>query len=159
MSSSNVLSVITFAYGLSALLYLAIWVFKKDSLGKIATALTLMSLAGHSVGILLRWFESYQMGIGHAPLSNLYESLIFFAWTITLIYLVVEWRYKRRVIGAFTMPIAFLAMAYASLSPSISDRIQPLIPALKSNWLTAHVMAVSSVMPPLPSLSGSVSCT
>jgi hypothetical protein len=31
-------------------------------------------------------------------------------------------------------------MAYASLSPNVSDRIQPLIPALKSNWLIAHVI-------------------
>jgi cytochrome c-type biogenesis protein CcsB len=31
-------------------------------------------------------------------------------------------------------------MAYASLSPNISDRIQPLLPALKSNWLTVHVV-------------------
>jgi cytochrome c-type biogenesis protein CcsB len=140
MSSSNILSVITFAYGLSALLYLAAWVFKKDRIGTIATSVTLLTLAGHTAGILLRWVESYKMGIGHAPLSNLYESLIFFAWTITLIYLVVEWRYRKRVIGAFTTPLAFLTIAYASLSPNISDRIQPLIPALKSNWLIAHVM-------------------
>ena len=31
-------------------------------------------------------------------------------------------------------------MAYASLSPDITDRIQPLLPALKSNWLIAHVI-------------------
>jgi cytochrome c-type biogenesis protein CcsB len=31
-------------------------------------------------------------------------------------------------------------MAYASLSPNISDHIQPLVPALKSNWLIAHVI-------------------
>jgi cytochrome c-type biogenesis protein CcsB len=31
-------------------------------------------------------------------------------------------------------------MAYASLSPNVSDRIQPLLPALKSNWLIAHVV-------------------
>ncbi len=31
-------------------------------------------------------------------------------------------------------------MAYASLSPNISDNIRPLLPALKSNWLIAHVM-------------------
>jgi cytochrome c-type biogenesis protein CcsB len=36
---------------------------------------------------------------------------------------------------------AFLSMAYASLSPNISDAIQPLLPALKSNWLIAHVVA------------------
>jgi ABC-type transport system involved in cytochrome c biogenesis permease subunit len=33
-----------------------------------------------------------------------------------------------------------LSMAYASLSLDISDRIQPLLPALKSNWLIAHVV-------------------
>jgi cytochrome c-type biogenesis protein CcsB len=38
------------------------------------------------------------------------------------------------------MPLAFMAMAYASLSPNINDRIQPLLPALKSNWLIAHVI-------------------
>jgi len=38
------------------------------------------------------------------------------------------------------MPIAFLAMAYASLKPGISNEIQPLLPALKSNWLIAHVI-------------------
>ena len=52
----------------------------------------------------------------------------------------VEARYENRVIGAFALPLVFLAMAYASLSPVVSDRIQPLVPALKSNWLTVHVI-------------------
>ena len=45
------------------------------------------------------------------------------------------------MIGAFTAPIACLVMAYASLNPGIPSAIQPLIPALKSNWLIAHVIA------------------
>jgi cytochrome c-type biogenesis protein CcsB len=96
---------------------------------------------GNTAGILLRWYESYQIGegYGHAPLSNLYESLVFFAWTISIVYLVVEYRYKSRVIGAFAIPLACLALAYASLHTSM--KIQPLIPALKSNWLIAHVIA------------------
>jgi cytochrome c-type biogenesis protein CcsB len=109
--------------------------------GKAGTWVATLGLAGNTAGIALRWVESYQMGIGHAPLSNLYESLVFFAGTITLIYLFIERKYQNRVIGAFTTPLAFLALAYASLSPNISDRIQPLIPALKSNWLIAHVIA------------------
>jgi cytochrome c-type biogenesis protein CcsB len=115
-------------------------VFKKPALGKVATGITVAAVLGNLTGLLLRWWESYAMGIGHAPLSNLYESLTFFAFTIGSIYLVVEWRLKTRLMGTFTTPLAFLAMAYASMSPSISDRIQPLIPALKSNWLIAHVM-------------------
>ena len=141
MNSSGILSIITFVYGLAGFCYIFAWIFKKSSVAKAATWVALIGLAGNIVGIVMRWVESYQLGFGHAPLSNLYESLVFFAGTIILIYLVIERKYSNRVIGAFVAPIAFLAMAYASLSPNISDRIQPLIPALKSNWLIAHVIA------------------
>ena len=141
MNSSNLLSFITFIYGLAAFLYIAAWIFKKEGPGKLATWITLAGVIGNGTGLLLRWYESYRLGIGHAPLANLYESLVFFAFVIVLIYLVIERRYQSRIIGAFAMPIAFLTMAYASLSPHISSRIQPLIPALKSNWLIAHVIA------------------
>ena len=140
MNSSQILSITTFLYGLAAFLYVAAWVFNKPAAGRPATWVTLAGIAGNTAGILLRWVESYRLGIGHAPLANLYESLTFFALTIAVLYLVVEKRYQTRTIGAFTTPLAFLAMAYASLSPNISDRIQPLIPALKSNWLIAHVI-------------------
>jgi cytochrome c-type biogenesis protein CcsB len=140
MNSSLTLSITTFIFGFSAFLYLVGFVFRRQTPGVLATWVALLGLIGNTAGIVMRWVESYRMGIGHAPLSNLYESLVFFAWTITLLYLFIERRYGNRVIGAFTMPLAFLAMAYASLSPNISDRIQPLLPALKSNWLIAHVI-------------------
>jgi len=140
MNSSLTLSITTFIYGFSAFLYLVGFVFRRQTPGVLATWVALLGLIGNTAGVVMRWVESYRMGIGHAPLSNLYESLVFFAWTITLLYLFIERRYGNRVIGAFTMPLAFLAMAYASLSPNISDRIQPLLPALKSNWLIAHVI-------------------
>jgi cytochrome c-type biogenesis protein CcsB len=140
VNSSVVLSVITFVFGFSALLYISGWIFKKPFAEKMGGWVAMVAAAGSMGGFILRWVESYHLGYGHAPLSNLYESLIFFSWAIVSIYLFVEYRYKNRTIGAFVMPLAFLSMAYASLSPNISDRIQPLIPALKSNWLIAHVI-------------------
>ena len=125
---------------MAAFLYLASWVFKKELLGKLASLTAIIAVVGNTAGIILRWVESYKLGIGHAPLSNLYESLIFFSWTIAVIYLFIEHKYGNRVIGVFATPLAFLAMAYASLSPNINDRIQPLLPALQSNWLIAHVI-------------------
>jgi cytochrome c-type biogenesis protein CcsB len=80
------------------------------------------------------------MGIGHAPLTNMYESLVFFAWCIALFYLFMEFKFSNRVVGAFVMPFAFLAMAYASFAKGINQEITPLIPALQSNWLIAHVI-------------------
>ena len=140
MLSSLILSYITFVYFGAFMLYLLMMVTGKHLFGRLATFVTLAGLFAHTIAIILRWVESHNLGIGHAPFSNLYESLIFFAWTITFLYLIMEWRTKNRTFGAFVMPLAFLAMAYASFSPNVSSRIQPLIPALKSNWLISHVI-------------------
>lgn len=103
-----------------------------------------LSLAGgialQTIGIIMRWVESCRIGYAHAPLSDLYESLIFFSWTIAIIYFVIELRLKNKAIGAFVLPVAFLLMAYASFSPGISGQIKPLVPALQSNWLISHVL-------------------
>ncbi len=140
MINTVILSYVTFAYFVSFLAYLFMMVMGRDAFGRAATVLTLAGLAAHTSALILRWVESYELGIGHAPMSNLYESLIFFAWTIVLLYMLIEWRTRNRSIGVFATPLAFLAMAYASYSPNINERIQPLVPALKSNWLIAHVV-------------------
>ena len=140
MNSSQLLGITTLAYLFSAMLYIAIFVFRAKRLGLFAILVTVAAFLINTAGIGLRWQESYQAGIGYAPLSNMYESLVFFAWAIAIFYLVLEWKYKNRVLGAFSMPFAFLSMAYASFSPEFGKEIKPLIPALQSNWLIAHVI-------------------
>jgi len=141
MNSSLLLGATTFIYLLSTALYLGFFIFRAQKPAIIATLVTIIGLLTQTAGIGLRWIESYQMGIGHAPLSNMYESLVFFAWCIALFYLIIEAVYKNRYIGAFAMPFAFFSMAYASFATEISQRINPLVPALQSNWLIAHVVA------------------
>ncbi len=140
MDSSQFLGITTFTYLLSSLLYIGLFVFKAPKIGPFATGFTVLAWLGNTVGIGLRWYESYQMGIGHAPLTNMYESVVFFAWTIVIVYLGLEWKFKNRVIGAFALPFAALAMAYGALDPNINRHISPLVPALQSNWLIAHVI-------------------
>ncbi len=140
MDSSQLLGITTFTYLFSTLLYAFLLVFKTPRLGIAATFFTVAAFLVQTLGIILRWIESYQMGIGHAPLTNMYESVVFFAWTIIALYLAMEWIFKTRIIGAFAVPLAFLAMAYASFSSNINKSISPLIPALQSNWLIAHVI-------------------
>ncbi|MEN8199912.1 MAG: c-type cytochrome biogenesis protein CcsB [Thermodesulfobacteriota bacterium] len=140
MDSSQLLGITTFTYLFSTILYAAIFIFKAKKLGVAATTFTIIAFLIQTAGIILRWQESYQMGYDHAPLTNMYESVVFFAWTIICIYLIIEWKFKTRVIGAFAVPFAFLAMAYGSFSTEINKEISPLIPALQSNWLIAHVV-------------------
>ena len=138
--NTTILSWVTFIYFGSAVFYIFRLVTGKGFWGTLASVTALVGLLTQTIALIIRWFESYELGIGHAPLSNLYESLIFFAWTIVLLYLIVEWRIKSKHVGAFVVPFAFLSMAFASFSPNVNSRIQPLIPALQSNWLISHVI-------------------
>ncbi len=140
MINTIILSWVTFIYLGSAVFYIFRAVTGRQIWGPVAFVAALSGLIVQTFALILRWVESYSMGIGHAPLSNLYESLIFFAWTIVLLYLILERKIKNRAIGAFVLPFAFLSMAYASFSPNVNSRIQPLIPALQSNWLVSHVI-------------------
>ena len=140
MSHTMILSGVTFVYFVSFVLYLLRWITATESCGRAASCFTWVGFTAQTIALLLRWETSYDLGIGHVPLANLYESLIFFSWAIILIYLIIEWRTKSKIFGVVVVPIAFLAMAYASIAPNINNRIEPLIPALQSNWLTSHVV-------------------
>ena len=134
--------VATFAYLFAMVFYLLFLAFRSQTVGKIATVITYLGFLAHTASIGIRWWESYQMGadIGHIPISNLFESMSFGAWTIILIYMLVEYKYKNKSFGVFVMPVAALAMAYIGVAPNISKEIEPLVPALKSYWLHIHVM-------------------
>jgi cytochrome c-type biogenesis protein CcsB len=140
MISARLVSAVTFLYLFCAVLYFIHLAFRAERLGKFASGAAWVTLMIQTGAILLRWMESYQMGIGHIPLSNMYESLVFFSWCIALLYLLWERKLKSRVFGALALPFAFAFNAYASLAPGISAKIDPLIPALQSNWLHAHVI-------------------
>ncbi|MBM4278068.1 MAG: c-type cytochrome biogenesis protein CcsB [Deltaproteobacteria bacterium] len=126
-------------YFLSFLGYLLFAASQSRKLGTISTSLLGMGLVIHSVGLVFRWLETHRTGYGYVPLSNMYESLVFFSWTIVLIYLMLEFKYKEKIIGVFVTPLAFLTIAIIAIIPSINPNITPLMPALQSNWLTIHV--------------------
>jgi cytochrome c-type biogenesis protein CcsB len=140
MTSTDLNTYLTFAYLATVVCYLVAYVsgLLQSNFRKVALALFLAVFAVHAGSIAWRWIESYQIGIGHAPLSNLYESLVFFAWTVALALVVVRLRYKADLIVLLGLPLVFLIMASTFLTDS---KIKPLIPALQSNWLVAHVMA------------------
>jgi cytochrome c-type biogenesis protein CcsB len=137
MTNSLLFGISIFVYFFSMVLYVSYLAFRSESLGKVATFVLLAGVGVETAAILLRWYESYQMGIGRAPLTNLYESLVFFALTIAVVYLLMEKKFGIKTAGAFVTPFPFLIMAYASLNP---NDIQPLVPALQSNWLISHVV-------------------
>jgi len=96
-----------------------------------------MAIANLCIATLLgaRWLEA-----GYFPLSNLYESLFFLAWGITTVHLIAENMSRSRLVGVVTTPVAMGITAFAALTlPNEMQSAEPLVPALKSNWLMMHV--------------------
>jgi cytochrome c-type biogenesis protein CcsB len=88
----------------------------------------------HTVGLGLRWYLS-----GHAPMSNGYESMIFVAWgTLLAGFLVVR---RSQLPLALTGVLAALSLLVAHMS-WMNPEITPLVPVLKSVWLTIHVAVI-----------------
>ncbi|HLO87300.1 MAG TPA: c-type cytochrome biogenesis protein CcsB [Nostocaceae cyanobacterium] len=96
-----------------------------------------MAIANLCIATLLgaRWIEA-----GYFPLSNLYESLFFLTWGITAVHLLAENNSRSRLVGVVTAPVGMGISAFATLTlPSEMQAAEPLVPALKSNWLMMHV--------------------
>jgi cytochrome c-type biogenesis protein CcsB len=138
-SSQTLFNISMGIYLMTFLGYLIFTTFQNRVIGALSTALLAIGFLLHSGGLLFRWLETHQTGYGYVPLSNMYESLVFFSWTIVLVYLILEFKYRQKIIGLFVTPFAFIAIALTSIIPGIDAKITPLVPALQSNWLTIHV--------------------
>ena len=139
--NSNVLenSLINVSFGLLLLILILYWfsiaftnlrnIYKIGYIGTIITNICLAS------SLLLRWITN-----SYFPLSNLYESLIFLSWSLTLIHIILEKQNNNKLIGAINIPITLFIIAFASMYlPLEMKEASPLVPALQSNWLMMHV--------------------
>lgn len=114
-----------------------LWIASKKELpGKVGLVLASIGFVANTAAIILRMVIAKR-----APLTNGYEFILTFTWGITAVFLFSEFRYKLKALGAFVMPVAFLLLAFIVLTMSPTDRMaQSIPPALKSQWLTFHVI-------------------
>jgi cytochrome c-type biogenesis protein CcsB len=122
----------SFLYLLGTLAYLAYVLSLKGVLSNIAATIVSFGFASHTLAILTRYFEA-----GYTPVTNLYESLSFFAWMIIGLLLMANLKYKIKVLGSFLTPMALILMLFAFALPK---EIFPLAPVLKSFWHPFHVI-------------------
>jgi len=141
MKDTFLVSIATFVSLASFVLYVIWIVTKKEIIGRLGLITVITNGVLLTMAMIARTLESYKLGWPRAPFTNLYESMVFFSWSISWLYVIFELKYKTKVLGPFVTPVNFLIIAYTSLEgPGIVKEIQPLVPALKSNWLLAHVI-------------------
>jgi cytochrome c-type biogenesis protein CcsB len=138
LNKLNVFNNLIMVYGLLGLVFLAMLftsVFKPRLNLNIPFKIALGALAAgflfHTIGLGLRWYIS-----GRAPWSNGYESMIYIGWTTLLAGLV----FSRKSLGGLTAAsvLACTILGVAGMS-WLDPEITPLVPVLKSYWLTIHV--------------------
>jgi cytochrome c-type biogenesis protein CcsB len=152
MSSSIFFDISAGAYIASMVIYVIYLVARSKTVGIIASTMMIFGFVSQSTALLIRWINSFYFWtaanptsgfvesiLRAAPLRNLYESLIFFVWSLILALILIEFKYKNRSLGAFVTPIAALALLFIDVTGTAKE-IQPLIPALQSNWLLFHVL-------------------
>jgi cytochrome c-type biogenesis protein CcsB len=150
----QILGIVMLIYLLVAVLFLMAELWSSDRLKQAGQITLWLGLGMQTVAFIGRWVESYRIALGHsptaalpgklelilhqAPLSNFYESLIFFAWCLPALGLLAFRHHLRGYLGALVALLACLLLAYASFG--VDSQIRPLMPALKSNWLLIHVV-------------------
>ena len=108
---------------------------KSSSIVRILTILVNLFIA---LQLIFRWSIS-----GHFPISNLYESLYFLVWGISLGQLLIEREYQSPIISSIAIPIELLTIAFACfVLPEDLKLSSNLVPALRSSWLIMHVSVV-----------------
>ncbi|MBO1911573.1 hypothetical protein J4G37_43135, partial [Microvirga sp. 3-52] len=108
--------------------------YKNSKWGTIGITITIIGFLTHLGYFITRWIAS-----GHAPVSNMFEFVTAFGMMIVGAFILLFYMYRTPSLGLFALPIAVVIIGYASMFPT---EITPLIPALKSYWLTVHVITV-----------------
>lgn len=125
--------------GLGFLVLLFLSVFKEHGQYKqpfqILFYLVVLGFIFHTIGLGMRWYVS-----GRAPWSNGYETMIYIAWTTTLAGLLFT---KRSIGGMAAMMILSGTILLVAMLSYLDPEITPLVPVLKSYWLTIHVSLIA----------------
>jgi len=121
-------------YMLSTAGYIAYLFAQKDYLQRTAYYLLAVGFLLHTAAMAYGFVQS-----GHIPVGNLFETLSMAAWTVAGVFLVLQYKFKLKVLGIYAAPLVTLVMAIASQLPREPVQVTNIY---KSFWLVIHVIAI-----------------
>nr|YP_010528768.1 cytochrome c biogenesis protein [Thecopus maingayi]UXW65890.1 cytochrome c biogenesis protein [Thecopus maingayi] len=127
--SFSIISIVILIHLMNLLVYEIEGLRNSSEKGMIATFLSITGF------LVIRWISS-----GHFPLSNLYESLIFLSWSLSIIHMIPYLGNHKNDLSAITAPSVMFTQGFATSGLS-TEMHKPviLVPALQSQWLIMHV--------------------
>ncbi len=131
----EILTIITVSlYMLSSAGYFAYLFLQKDFPHQFARVAMIAGFACHTFTIGLGMVRS-----GVVPVQNLHETLSLAAWALAGLFLLVQYKFRLRVLGVYAAPLACFVMVVVSMLPREPSQSKNL---LNSFWLISHIMAI-----------------
>lgn len=93
-----------------------------------------LMLAGLALQSLALWLRGQQ--VGQCPMKSLSDVLVFVAWSVVLLYVVVGSGFRLSLLGIFTAPLVVLMIALALLLPGAFPAYPPRGPI--NPWVELH---------------------
>jgi len=127
-------------YLLAAVVLLFVWIRSMDKGMTIVWSLVAIGFLIHTAGFGFRVYLS-----GRAPVTNMYETVVWMSWGAILFAMILEKLYKFKLLLLAGCLVGIVGMVIADSAPAVLDpSIQPLEAVLRSNyWLTVHVMTIT----------------
>ena len=102
-------------------------------------------LSAASLGFMLYGLLLRVIIAGRAPVTNMYESVVWVAMGTVLFGLIFFAVYRNRLMLLSALPVSFLCLLLVrSLPVAMPARLDPLVPVLRDNfWLTVHVLTIT----------------
>nr|UHB41305.1 cytochrome c heme attachment protein [Rubus rosifolius] len=127
--SFSIISIVITIHLITLLVDEIVGLYDSSEKGMIATFFCITGL------LITRWIF-----LGHLPLSDLYESLIFLSWGFSIIHMIPYLKKQKNHLSAITAPSAIFTQGFAT-SGLLTEMHQSaiLVPALQSHWLMMHV--------------------
>lgn len=139
MMLTVVIYAVLFSYLLSALLYIGGSKTSNYKIFKSALILAILGCVLHLAALIMRTILA-----GMLPLTNGLEFLLTFTWITVSMYLLLSYRYQLKAAGGIVMLMSGLMISLVViLMKGQLGSVSPLMPALKSPWLTVHVITAA----------------
>ena len=107
---------------------------RKRNLFRIALGAFGLGALFQLVSIVEQW-----MAEGQFPVSDIFQTMSFCAWVITVAFLAIYYRYKAGSLSIFIFPLVFLMTLVGALRSSVSAWSNP---AIRNTWLVVHIVFV-----------------
>ncbi len=114
--------------------YIMYLFLQKNLLQKSGCMLLLGGFILHSITIATAFVQT-----GQIPAASLRDALCLVGWAIAGVFLIIQFRYKIKILGVYAAPCITLIMVIVSYLPKEPAQAKTLF---KSIWLVSHVIVI-----------------